>query len=299
MDTLPSVDNLLCFDAAARTLNFRAAARAVALTPAAFGQRIKQLESQLGVRLFERTTRSVRLTAAGLALMPSARTVLDDLRRCSRVVRGEEAPPRVEITLGTRFELGLSWVLPALETLEHAHPHVHLHLYFGSGLDLLRRLRAFEIDCAITSTRVVDPAFDAIALHEERYVFVGASRHLDRVPLTRTAHGERHTLLDIGPELALFRYAKDAPGFPEGLRFAAHRWLGIGAAIRHVVLAGGGVAVLPLYMVEDDLKKGRMRRIFPKLLLLHDSFRLLHRRDDPRVGEFEAMAGTLRTRPIT
>ena len=45
---------------------------AVALTPAAFGQRIKQLEEQLGTSLFHRTTRSVRLTESGLALLPAA-----------------------------------------------------------------------------------------------------------------------------------------------------------------------------------------------------------------------------------
>ena len=69
---LPSVDSLRCFCAAAKFLNFRAAARAVALTPAAFGQRIKQLEDQLGAQLFVRTTRSVRLSAAGLSLVPVA-----------------------------------------------------------------------------------------------------------------------------------------------------------------------------------------------------------------------------------
>jgi len=69
---LPSIESLRCFTAAAKLLNFRAAARSVALTPAAFGQRIKQLEEQLGTSLFHRTTRSVRLTESGLALLPAA-----------------------------------------------------------------------------------------------------------------------------------------------------------------------------------------------------------------------------------
>src|SRR5437773_2384277 len=69
---LPSTENLRAFDAAARLLSFRAAARTVALTPAAFGQRIRQLEDQLGVALFRRTTRSVALPDPGLALLPEA-----------------------------------------------------------------------------------------------------------------------------------------------------------------------------------------------------------------------------------
>ena len=70
---IPSIENLRCFDAAARLLRFRAAAKAVALTPAALGHRIRQLEDELGVKLFERTTRTVRLTAEGLAVLPHAR----------------------------------------------------------------------------------------------------------------------------------------------------------------------------------------------------------------------------------
>src|SRR3954463_5446158 len=79
---LPSIDSLRCFEAAARLLNFRAAARAVALTPAALGQRIQKLEEQLGVSLFRRTTRSVTLTEAGLSLLPYAEQCLTTAREC-------------------------------------------------------------------------------------------------------------------------------------------------------------------------------------------------------------------------
>jgi DNA-binding transcriptional LysR family regulator len=74
---LPSLESLHCFAEAARLLNFRAAARAVALTPAALGQRIRQLEEQLGAPLFHRTTRKVVLTQAGLSLQPYARRALE------------------------------------------------------------------------------------------------------------------------------------------------------------------------------------------------------------------------------
>src|SRR5688572_4690423 len=145
--TLPSIESLRCFDAAARLLRFRAAARAVALTPAALGQRIRQLEDDLGAKLFERTTRSVRLTAAGLALVPHARACLDAAAACGRAARGEVGPAPVEIVMGTRHELGLSWLTPNLKTLLAAHPTVTVHLYFGSGPDLLLRVRTLEIDC--------------------------------------------------------------------------------------------------------------------------------------------------------
>src|SRR6185436_18944557 len=111
----PSIESLRCFEAAARLLNFRAAARSVALTPAALGQRIRQLEDQLGVPLFRRTTRSVSLTEAGLSLLPFADKCLAAALECVRAARGETGPPPMDITIGTRQELGMSWVVPQLE----------------------------------------------------------------------------------------------------------------------------------------------------------------------------------------
>src|SRR5258708_33936200 len=80
--TLPSLESLRCFDAAARLLRFRAAAKAVHLTPAALGHRIRQLEAELGVRLFERTTRRGRLTSAGPPAGPDRAPLPAAARTC-------------------------------------------------------------------------------------------------------------------------------------------------------------------------------------------------------------------------
>ncbi len=130
---LPSLENLACFEAAARTLNFRTAARAVALSPAAFGQRIRQIEEQVGAPLFERTTRRVQLTPRGLALLPRARQCLALAEDCLRSAM-RPAPAPVELTLGTRFELGMSWIVPQLGALTRRAPR-------ADAPPLFRRLR--------------------------------------------------------------------------------------------------------------------------------------------------------------
>jgi LysR family glycine cleavage system transcriptional activator len=292
---LPSIDNLRCFVAAAKTLNFRAAARSVALTPAAFGQRIHQLEDQLGVGLFHRTTRTVMLTSAGLALLPYAERALGAADECVRAARGDLGPVPMEIVLGTRPELGMSWVVPQLDRFSRAHPALTLHLYFGAGAgdDLLLRIRTREIDCAVTSTRLNDPKLDAVKLHREEYVFVGARSLLRRLPLTRVEHAAAHTLIDASPDLPLFRYWRDAPGAGDRLRFGRVIRMGTIGAIEHMVAAGRGVAVQPLYFVQAKLTRGVLRRVFPSISLLTDHFRLVFRVDDPRRSVFEALAATM------
>lgn len=288
---LPAIDSLRCFAAAAKLLHFRAAARSVALTPAAFGQRIKQLEEQLGVTLFARTTRSVQLTEAGLALVPVAERTLLAAAECVRVAAApDRARAPVDVVLGTRHELGLSWILPELDPLARAHPWLRLHLYFGSGSDLLLRVRTMEIDCAVTSTPLSDAKLDAIPLHREDYVLVGAKKLLAAKPLARAEQAETHTLLDLDASLPLFRYYRDAPRGGSRLRFASILRLGTIEAIRARAVAGAGVAVLPAYLVREDLAKKRLVRLFPRVALLPDWFRLVFRADDARRPIYEGIA---------
>ncbi len=296
--SLPSLESLRCFDAAARLLRFRAAAKAVALTPAAFGHRIRQLEEELGVRLFERTTRSVRLTSAGLSLVPHARACLESAAACARAARGELAPPATDLLVGTRHELGISWLTPSLRTIGEAHPGLTLHLYFGSGPDILLRVRTLEIDCAVTSSRLADPMLEALPLHEEHYAFVAAPGLLRESPLRRAEDARRHTLIDASPELPLFGYFRDAAGDVERLAFARVLRIGTIGAIRELVLQGEGVAVLPRYLVRDDLTQKTLVRVFPRVTPVHDWFRLVYRRDDPRRAIYEALATTLTRIPL-
>src|SRR5687767_12679995 len=262
---LPSIDNLLCFEAAARLLNFRAAAKVVCLTPAAVGQRIKQLEEQLGVVLFQRTHRAVRLTDAGHALLPLARRCIESAEACMAGLAGGGGPPAQEITVGTSFEIGLSWVLPALSRLAQTMPQVTVHLYFGPAPDFLSRIKSMEIDAAITSFRLLDPAFASIQLLEERYVFVGAASLLDAEPLETPDQAARHTLLDIRSGLPMFKHVADAPACTSTIDFRAARYVGTTAAMRQVALDGGGVAVLPTYLVDRDLANGSLRRALPQI----------------------------------
>lgn len=295
---LPDLDSLRCFVEAARLLNFRAASRAVGLTPAALGQRIKQLEEQMEVRLFQRTTRKVELTEAGLALIPVARRTLEHAADCARAARGELGPTPMDLRLGTRHELGLSWVVPMLPTLAEVHPALTFHLYFGSGQDLELMVRTQEIDCAVSSRRITDPAVDGVRIHREDYLLVGAPELFDRLPLACVADAREHTLVDIGPDLALFRYWRDSPAADDGIAFGGERYMGTIAAIRHAVLGQVGVALLPEYMVRPDLEAGRLATALPDVEPAHDYFRLIHRRDDPRVSMLRHLAETMSQVPL-
>lgn len=294
LGALPSVDNLRCFLAGAEHLNFRRAAEEVALTPTAFGQRIKQIEEQLDQRLFERTTRRVELTSAGRRLVPVARSVLREARRAMEIVHAEADPP-ASFSIGTRFELGMSWILPAVVDMREERPNWDVDLYFGSGPDILERLRGGQVDCVITSAPIAEREWAAEFLHPERYVFVGAPSYLDQRPFEGRWDAPNHQLLDIDAGLPLTRYLTSAVGEME----FDEVWLaGSGAAMHALVLDGHGLCVLPRYMVEQDIEGGRLVELLPDEELLEDSFRLLYRGASPLAGVFELLADYMRQRPL-
>ena len=292
---LPSIENLQCFLAAAEHLNFRRAAEQISLTPTAFGQRIKQLEEQLGLELFARTTRHVELTPAGHRLLPAARDAIATAQQCAQVVHHDDAMP-ARFTIGTRFELGMSWVVPAVLALRESRPQWHVDLYFGSGEDIVERLRLRQLDCVITSAPIARREWAAEFLHPERYAFVGAPALLAERPLETVEDAKHHCLVDINETLPLTRYLTSTG--PQ-LQFADIWLTGAGAPMIEVVLRGYGVAVLPEYMVAPHIEAGRLVQLLPEAELLEDSFRLLYRADALHLEAFEDLAKFLRERPLT
>jgi DNA-binding transcriptional LysR family regulator len=298
VERIPDLESLRCFDAAATHLNFRAAARAVAMSPTAFGDRIKRLEEQLGAKLFERSTRRVALTEAGTRLREQARRCIEAAEQCHEAVHGPEAGAPFELVVGTRFELGMSWLVPALAALREQRPHRRLHLFFGDGPDLLRRLEHGQLDCAIASVRVTSSELGYAAIHEEHYAFVAAPKTVAASPMHGPGDALAHTLLDLHPDLPLFRYLLDGGAATQTWRFAATNFLGTIAAVRHQVLCGAGVAVLPAYFVGEDLERGRLVVLLPDESLRSDWFRLLWRTGHRRAAALEELAADLRELPL-
>ena len=292
-NTLVDIESLGCFIAAAELLRFRAAARRVGLSPAAFSERLRRLEEDLGERLFDRTTRRVTLTPAGSRLLPHARELVAGASACAQIARGDGAPLPFALTVGSRYELAMSWMCPALTPLKEARPERTLHLYLGDTPDLMARLDSGDIDAAVLSARVARVGLDSLVLHEERYVFVGRGQQLDNAD----AAGE-HVLIDISADLPLFHYLLDGLNQTEPWSFKSHEYMGGIGAIRHRVLEGIGVAVLPEYFVREDLEAGRLTQLMPDLELRTDTFRLIWMGRHTRRDELVELARELRTFPL-
>jgi len=294
----PDLESLRCFLAGAKHATFRRAAKAVALSPAAFSDRIARLEEQLERSLFQRSTRSVRLTTSGERLVPQAERALAEARRCVDVVSTEDTTPPFDLVVGTRFELGLSWLVPMLDALETAEPARRLHLHFGQSDDLLDQLDRDHIDAFISSARLTRSGLAYARLHEEQYAFVASGALLEERPLRKARDARHHRLLELHPDLPLFRYLLDARPGDEVWAFDRMQFLGTIGAVRACVIDGSGVAVLPAYFVAEDLKAGRLVSLLPRTKLHVDWFRLVWKEGHPRSEALRRLGTALAAVPL-
>lgn len=123
---IPSLTALRAFVAVARTLNFRMAAGELNVTHAAVSHQIKALEAELGVSLFERTSRVVRLTKPGERYLSVVANSLDALERGTIRVRAQSNRDVLRIqSYGSFIAM---WLTPRLSEFQHRHPHLRVRL---------------------------------------------------------------------------------------------------------------------------------------------------------------------------
>ena len=291
---LPNLESLRCFVAAAQTHNFRKAAKLVHLSPGAFSERILRLEQQLGVALFVRTTRRVALSEEGSRLLAHARQLLEEAQGFHHHASTQQT--KLSLTLGTRYELGLSYLLPILEEQQQTHPHWQIHLFFADAPSLTSALLSSEVDVVFSSMRVDNPKLNIQTTHPEHYVLVAKPQLAAQI--NTLSDLRPHTLVDISPAFPLFRYFGELNQLRPQELFSQHRYLGTISALLHWVLQQNAFAVLPLYFVQAALATNQLSVVLPQLELQHDHFRLFWAKNHWAESAITELAEYLRTRPL-
>ena len=123
---IPSTTALISFEAAARHESFTKAAKELSLTQGAICRQIASLEDFLGVELFRRSRRGVKLTEAGLSYSRRVATQLDAVERDTLSVMGQQGANVIELAVVPTF--GTQWLLPRLKDFQHQHPEVTVNL---------------------------------------------------------------------------------------------------------------------------------------------------------------------------
>lgn len=153
MDAM-DLKQLACAVAVAEERNFTRAAARCHIVQSALSHQIARLEAELGVALFERSSRRVSLSAAGEAFLPAARQVLDGVRQVREVVAAASGEVRGTLTVGSLSALANVDPVEWLARFHQCHPGVAARLYTGSSGDLLDHVRDGSCDVAFVGVSV-------------------------------------------------------------------------------------------------------------------------------------------------
>jgi DNA-binding transcriptional LysR family regulator len=238
---------------------FAPAARRLGLSPSAATRQVGKLERALGVRLFERTTRSIRLTEAGVRYLERVRRILAEVDEASEIVRDERDAPRGRLSVAAPLMFGRLHVAPLLRTFMDRYPEVDASLVLS---DRNAQLLEEGFDLAIRLGPIEQPSMIARKLGETRRVMVASPAYLEICgrPQHPQDLGAHKTMLyePASTERAL-NFAEPSEGgrvFAQPIRprFTSNS---ADTVIAHV-LEGGGLCRVPYYQVFDLVAAGEL-----------------------------------------
>lgn len=263
MRFVPGTRALRTLEAAGRHLNFTRAADELGLTPAAVSHQIKEIEDQLGVVLFTRTSRSIRLTEAGAALCDASSDAIELLNRAvSKARKLTRGTAQLKVTLDAQF--AGKWLMRRVDGFRKLHPDIDLRF------DISYDVRDFDLDDVDVGIRFgmgKYPGLVAERLFDNMIIPVCSPKLLASGPPLRVPRDLfHHTLVHIEwsqqgvtwPNWRMWMAAAGVDDFDDSRSIV---FTNSSDAVQ-VAIDGSAVALADFAMVANDLSEGRLVRPF-------------------------------------
>jgi LysR family transcriptional regulator, transcriptional activator of the cysJI operon len=246
------------FVAVARRLNFSNAARALRLSQPAVSQQVAALERELGAQLFERTTRRVRLTAAGATLLAYSETLLREHAAARRAVAAAEGRITGDLSVAASLTVGAYLLPAALVRLAVGHPELRARVTIENTQQVAASVLEGRADVGFVEGELDMPELLLHPLREDELVIIAPVGHrfgaFQEVPLDELLHepfvlrergsGTRQVaetyLREEGVDLDELRVVAELSGI-DAIKAAVAAGLGI-SIISRSALPNGGVA---------------------------------------------------------
>lgn len=255
------LDQVTAFLAVVDQGGFAAAARRVGRDASVLSKRVSALEDRLGIRLLERSTRSIALTEAGRRFASRMKAVLQAMEEAEEDARTQSGAPRGTLRLALPNSFGRMRIAPLLPDFLTRFPQVGLDVsYSDRYLDLV----AENIDVAIRIGVLPDSSLRARKLADQKRLICAAPDYLDRMghpqsPEDLSGHECFHfTTLSSYPH---WRFHKG--GTTKTVRVSGRLQADDALSMIHAALAGHGVIMCADWQVGEELAAGRLVQLLP------------------------------------
>jgi DNA-binding transcriptional LysR family regulator len=257
------LEDLTLFVRAAALGSFSEAAREAGLPPAQVSAAIKRLETQLNIRLFARSTRSLRLTPEGETWLPFATQMLDTLHAGLQQIQAPEDEVRGTLQIAVPSDLGRNLLLSVFQAFRQRHPALRLRILFSDSLtDVFKD----PVDVAFRYGNNDDASFISLPVaSENRRVLVASPEWIARheVPKTPDELRQHDVLTYILRGRIYDRWTFLRDGQRQEVQVNSSVMSDDAEVIRRLAIAGEGIANKSWLDVSDDIAQGRLNIILP------------------------------------
>lgn len=259
MDTLDGMKTVI---AVVETGSFTAASERLGLSKALVSKYVGEVESSLGVRLFNRSTRRLALTEAGRSYYDQALPLLDEFSALVDNVSGEQSSPRGLLRISVPVAFGEMELSPVVPKFLKLYPDLQLDLQLSDRMiDMLEE----GIDVVIRIGGVDDSNLIAKHIKDLPLILCASPDYLEEhtYPTDANCIAKHNCIIDSN-----FRIGKHWPIVsPDGGTSSIEVQFRVAAnsprAVKEIALAGGGIGMIPKFIVENELSDGTLVEVLP------------------------------------
>ena len=261
--SVTDLNALLVFAKVVEANGFSAAARRLKMPVSTVSRRITELEDALGVRLLERSTRSLRLTDVGAEVFEQAQRGAEVGQAIDRIVSNQHATVAGALRLSVPPNLSDSLLAPLLGAFQEAYPAVRVQVFvteravdhIAEGIDLAFRIGALK-DSSLTVRRLLT----------YRHQLVASPTYAARHPLPRTpAELLEHRLIAFSNWTPgrTWRFIHATTGEQQAINFQPHLATNDYSGVAAILLTGAGIGDLPPVVAPELMRSGQLVEIMP------------------------------------
>jgi len=258
-----NLDTLDLFVEVARKRSFAAVAKKRNVDPSSVSRAIADLEAELGLRLFQRTTRTMTLTEAGDVYLSRIEPLTEEIARAREAALQVTGQPRGLLRITASVTFGQMCIMPLLGDFRALYPHLKVEcLFTDANLDLV----ADRIDLAVRLAPIVRGDLIVSKLMDTRYRVVASPAYLaSRPPVGRPSDLSAHKVLFFNLKAFRNRWLfRDAAGHVESVPIEGDITLAPAGSLLAAAIDGLGPALLPDWLIENAIGRGELVDVLPE-----------------------------------
>ena len=272
---LDRFNQMRVFIAVAEEESFAAAARQLQMSPPAVTRAIASLELQLGVKLFNRTTRYVRVTEAGLRYLEDVRRILADLEAAEEAAAGVNSVPRGRLTVTAPVLFGRMFVMPGIVEYLQQYPDMKINALL---LDRVVNLMEEGVDVGVRIGELEDSNMQARKVGSVRLVLVASAEYIKKNGLPQEPKDlHEHTTIasTAGHNTAVWRF--QYPNGSHHIKVRPRLSVTTNDAVIDAAKAGFGITRVLSYQVAPQLADGSLKLLLQEFEPPAQPVHIIHR----------------------